>query len=54
MKVVSWNVNGLRASLKNNSQRKSLKEFLDALEADIICLQETKATRVSMHATLLG
>ena len=42
MKIVSWNVNGLRAVLKN--REKSLKSFLDDLEADIICLQETKAT----------
>ena len=41
MKIVSWNVNGLRAVLKNSG--KSLKDFLDGLEADIICLQETKA-----------
>lgn len=37
MKLVSWNVNGLRACLKKN--------FLDsfqALDADIFCLQETK------------
>ena len=52
MKVVSWNINGLRASLRNNSQCRNLKEFLDALEADIICFQETKATRVSMHTTV--
>lgn len=42
MKVVSWNVNGLRAVLKN--QGKDLKLFLDDLDADIICFQETKAT----------
>lgn len=37
MKIVSWNVNGLRAVLK--------KDFLDSiknLKSDIICLQETK------------
>ena len=40
MKIVSWNVNGLRACLG--------KGFLDAalsLEADAICLQETKMER---------
>ena len=42
MKIVSWNVNGLRAVLKNIE--KGLKTFLDDLQADIICLQETKAT----------
>ena len=37
MKLISWNVNGLRACLK--------KDFMDsfqALDADIFCLQETK------------
>jgi exodeoxyribonuclease-3 len=37
MKLISWNVNGLRAVLKKN--------FLDYLEAekpDVLCLQETK------------
>lgn len=47
MKVVSWNVNGLRAVLKSSGRSKTLKEVLDGLGGDIICLQETKATRVS-------
>lgn len=38
MKLVSWNVNGIRASLK-----KGLAEFLQTSDADVICLQETKA-----------
>lgn len=42
LRIVSWNVNGLRAVLKNTG--KDLRVFLDNLEADIICLQETKAT----------
>ncbi len=42
MKIVSWNVNGLRASLRNSAG--TLKNFLDSLDADIICFQETKAT----------
>ena len=42
MRIVSWNVNGLRAVLKNRG--KPLKSFLDDFEADIICIQETKAT----------
>ena len=52
MKIVSWNVNGLRAVLKNSS--KSLKDFLDGLEADIICLQETKAASRCQARELLG
>ncbi|XP_050714582.1 DNA-(apurinic or apyrimidinic site) endonuclease 2-like isoform X1 [Eriocheir sinensis] len=39
LKILSWNINGLR-SVKPN-----LKEFLTSLDADIICLQETKVTR---------
>ena len=37
MKMVSWNVNGLRACLD-----KGCLESLLALDADIVCLQETK------------
>ncbi|MEE6517165.1 hypothetical protein FKM82_027181 [Ascaphus truei] len=39
MRVVSWNINGIRAT------RGGLQEILDSLDADIICLQETKVTR---------
>jgi exodeoxyribonuclease-3 len=37
MKLVSWNVNGLRACLN-----KGFLEAFQALDADIFCLQETK------------
>ena len=37
MKLISWNINGIRAALTHN-----LKESLLSLEADIIFLQETK------------
>lgn len=37
MKIISWNVNGLRAVLK-----KGFAEFLNTQSPDIICLQETK------------
>lgn len=37
MKVVSWNVNGMRACWD-----KGLKEFVSMCDADIICFQETK------------
>ena len=37
MKLVSWNVNGLRACLK-----KGFAESVAALDADVICLQEIK------------
>ncbi len=39
MKILSWNVNGLRAIL-----RKGLVEFLEREQPDILCLQETKCT----------
>ncbi len=38
MKLVSWNVNGIRAALK-----KGAMDWFSACEADVICLQETKA-----------
>ena len=38
MKIISWNVNGLRSVL-----RKNFLEFLAAEDPDILCLQETKA-----------
>ena len=39
MKLISWNVNGLRAVLKKN-----FLEFIDSEQPDILCLQETKCT----------
>ena len=39
MKLLSWNVNGLRAVL-----RKNFLEFLEDEKPDILCLQETKAS----------
>ncbi|HRA18261.1 MAG TPA: endonuclease/exonuclease/phosphatase family protein, partial [Flavobacteriales bacterium] len=38
MKLVSFNVNGIRASVK-----KGLADSLQAMDADIVCFQETKA-----------
>ncbi len=37
MKLISWNVNGLRAAVK-----KGFLEYFDSMDADIFCLQETK------------
>ena len=37
MKLISWNVNGLRAVVTKN-----FKEFFDSIDADIFCIQETK------------
>ena len=39
MKLLSWNVNGLRSVL-----RKNFLEFLDAEKPDVLCLQEIKCT----------
>lgn len=38
MKIVSWNVNGIRACVK-----KGFVEWMDEEKADVICLQEIKA-----------
>ena len=38
MKLVSWNVNGIRAALK-----KGAMDYFATVKADVICLQETKA-----------
>ena len=42
VKIVTWNVNGIRSLYKDAS---AMKEGLDLLDGDIICLQETKITR---------
>uniref|UniRef100_A0A8C6V0B7 DNA-(apurinic or apyrimidinic site) endonuclease n=1 Tax=Neogobius melanostomus TaxID=47308 RepID=A0A8C6V0B7_9GOBI len=39
MKIVTWNINGIRTF------RSGIKTALDSLDADIICVQETKVTR---------
>jgi len=38
MKLISWNINGIRASVK-----KGFLDWVEAAKADVICLQETKA-----------
>ena len=37
MKLISWNVNGLRACV-----RKGFLEYFEAVDADIFCVQEMK------------
>ena len=39
MKILSWNIAGIRASLKRNDF-----DFLKQDDYDIVCIQETKAT----------
>jgi len=46
VKIVSWNVNGLRAVLKKN-----FLEFLDHEQPDILCVQETKAAPEQVEQT---
>ena len=47
MKIVSWNVNGIRAIAK-----KTFFNDLETLGADILCLQETKANPDQVAETL--
>ncbi|CAH0477822.1 unnamed protein product [Peronospora belbahrii] len=51
LRLVTWNINGLRAVLQRLGQ--SVQEFLENLEADIICLQETKITRSELDQELV-
>lgn len=37
MKLISWNVNGIRAALN-----KGFMDYFNEMDADIFCLQETK------------
>lgn len=49
MKMISWNVNGLRASLK-----KGFMEAFTAIGADVFCLQETKMEKGQAEFDLTG
>jgi len=49
MRIVSWNVNGLRAIHK-----KGLFEFISKYDPDILCLQETKAHPDQLDTELLN
>ena len=50
MRIVSWNVNGIRAV-----QRKGMFDpFLQSLKPDVICLQETKAEQSQADCNLDG
>ena len=48
MRIISYNVNGIRAALK-----KGFIEWLKTDPADVICLQETKATSEDVDVKLL-
>ena len=40
MKLISWNVNGIRACIN-----KGFKDFFNKIDADIFCIQETKCQK---------
>lgn len=48
MKIISWNVNGIRAVYKKN-----FLKWLEKTSADIICLQEIKAQKEQLPSVLL-
>ncbi len=48
-KMISWNVNGLRACMK-----KGFQEYFEAADADIFCLQETKLQEGQIDLELPG
>lgn len=47
MKIISYNVNGIRAAIK-----KGFLDWLQASNSDIICLQETKAHKEQLDLSL--
>lgn len=47
MKLVSWNVNGIRAA-----QKKGLGEFIAEYNPEILCIQETKAREEQLDSSL--
>lgn len=47
-RILSWNVNGIRAV-----ERKGFVPWLESLDADIVCLQETKANPSQLSEHLL-
>lgn len=51
LRVVSWNINGIRSPLQgvvcqepSNCTSMAMRRILDELDADIVCFQETKVT----------
>lgn len=49
MKIVSWNVNGIRSCI-----RKGFVDFIDYISPDIVCIQETKSDEMSAKLYLSG
>jgi exodeoxyribonuclease III len=50
MKLLSWNVNGIRAAAKDGK----LSKWMDTQDADIVCLQETKAFQEQYEEAIGG
>ena len=49
LKLISWNVNGIRAAIN-----KGFMDFFDKINSDIFCLQETKARPEQVEIQLKG
>lgn len=49
MKLISWNVNGLRAAVK-----KGFLDFFREIDADFFCIQETKMQEGQLELDLPG
>ncbi|TCT15482.1 exodeoxyribonuclease-3 [Natranaerovirga pectinivora] len=49
MKLISWNVNGIRACMK-----KGFMDFFNEMDADVFCLQETKLQEGQIDLELDG
>ncbi len=49
MKLISWNVNGIRACVN-----KGFKEFFEQEQADIFCIQETKCQKEQIELEFKG
>ena len=49
MKLISWNVNGIRACIN-----KGFKDFFNEIDADIFCIQETKCQKNQIDLKFKG
>ena len=49
MKLVSWNVNGIRACVQ-----KGFLDFFNEIDADIFCIQESKMQSGQLELDLQG
>ena len=49
MKLISWNVNGLRACVGKN-----FMDFFNEIDADIFCIQESKLQEGQIDLKLPG